>query len=399
MSLPIADIILVAAAYLIGAIPFGYLVARSLGVDILRQGSGNIGATNVGRILGKKFGFLVFALDLLKGAIPTAAGSYFGQGTGSTLAVAMGLAAILGHLFPVYLRFRGGKGVATGAGVAGVLVPIPTLAALLAWAAALCATRYVSFSSLTAALVLCATQLLLAARPGQQSDPILTGFCLAAFVLVVVRHRANMSRLLEGTENRVRWSGGFLGLTKSIHVLSLGLWFGGMIFFTLAALSLFHTFEAMGESPPDVRPSWLALPADFDREQGTRLAGIAVAPWFDWYFAIQGACALLALASAMGWDDLDQERAQRLRLRILMAALALVLIGWPVARYVGKLRIDRYASDQAIADSARAAFGNWHAASLALNMATLVLVTLALALAAQMPAEVPSQLPANKPAG
>src|SRR5215472_13647210 len=107
------------AAYFIGAIPFGYLVARVRGVDILRQGSGNIGATNVGRVLGRRMGILVFCLDFAKGALPVVAALRFAAAVGEPpqiLGVAAGMAAFLGHLFPVYLRFRGGKGVATGAG-------------------------------------------------------------------------------------------------------------------------------------------------------------------------------------------------------------------------------------------------------------------------------------------
>src|SRR5438552_2287286 len=127
------------AAYLIGAIPFGYLVARSRGVDILQQGSGNIGATNVGRVLGKRFGILVFAFDFAKGAAPALLARWLttpeiAEVVGRDgLPVLAGLAAFLGHMFPVYLRFRGGKGVATGAGVVSVLVPIPTAGALVAW--------------------------------------------------------------------------------------------------------------------------------------------------------------------------------------------------------------------------------------------------------------------------
>src|SRR6266852_4551303 len=120
------------AAYFIGAIPFGYLIARSRGVDIFRQGSGNIGATNVGRVLGPAFGIVVFVLDFAKGAVPVAVAAWTAGRLDSglprdSLEVTAGLAAFLGHLFPVYLRFRGGKGVATGAGVMMVLVPIPAV--------------------------------------------------------------------------------------------------------------------------------------------------------------------------------------------------------------------------------------------------------------------------------
>src|SRR5437667_12178018 len=105
------------ASYLLGAIPFGWVIARSRGIDLFHAGSGNIGATNVGRILGKRFGLLVFALDFAKGAVPT---FLCLRWLGVTAGVTAGLAAFIGHLFPVYLRFRGGKGVATGTGVVAV---------------------------------------------------------------------------------------------------------------------------------------------------------------------------------------------------------------------------------------------------------------------------------------
>src|SRR5260370_28616342 len=116
------------AAYFIGAIPFGYLVARSRGVDIMRQGSGNIGATNVGRVLGRGYGILVFVLDFLKGALPVVGAKAVapdGLLPPDSLPVAAGVAAFLGHLFPIYLRFRGGKGVATGAGAVAVVAAGP----------------------------------------------------------------------------------------------------------------------------------------------------------------------------------------------------------------------------------------------------------------------------------
>src|SRR3989440_9597467 len=147
------------AAYLIGALPFGYLIARSRGVDILQAGSGNIGATNVGRILGKRFGVLVFFLDFAKGAFPVALAPWVGRRFDSdvpseTLSVIAGLGAFLGHLFPIYLRFRGGKGVATGAGVVAVLLPVPATAAAVVWLACLCGLRYVSIASILAALTI-----------------------------------------------------------------------------------------------------------------------------------------------------------------------------------------------------------------------------------------------------
>src|SRR5262245_36135830 len=155
-------------AYLIGSIPFGYLVARSRGVDIFHAGSGNIGATNVGRILGRKFGILVFILDVAKGALPVLAARLVTAHAGSalledlpagTLEVLAGLAAFLGHLFPIYLRFRGGKGVATGAGVVLMLVPEAMAVALAMWVVVVLAFRYVSLASVCAALMLVVAQL------------------------------------------------------------------------------------------------------------------------------------------------------------------------------------------------------------------------------------------------
>src|SRR5947209_7857227 len=117
-------------SYLVGAIPFGYLIGRARGVDIFEHGSGNIGATNVGRVLGRRFGILVFLLDFAKGALPVLMAARLCGLTelevpAQSLEVTAGLAAFLGHLFPVYLRFRGGKGVATGAGVVAMLLPVP----------------------------------------------------------------------------------------------------------------------------------------------------------------------------------------------------------------------------------------------------------------------------------
>ena len=157
-------------AYLIGAIPFGYLVARWRGIDIFEHGSGNIGATNVGRVLGRRFGVLVFLLDFGKGAGPVALADWLTRSNpggwsealgGGVAAVAAGSAAFLGHMFPLYLRFRGGKGVATGAGVVCVLLPGPAAGAVLVWVGVLCATRFVSVSSLAAALALCLFRLAL----------------------------------------------------------------------------------------------------------------------------------------------------------------------------------------------------------------------------------------------
>ncbi len=196
------------AAYLVGAIPFGYLIARAKGIDIFQQGSGNIGATNVGRILGLRWGVLVFLLDFAKGAGPVLAAGWLPGPTDRdllphTLPVLAGIAAFVGHLFPIYLGFRGGKGVATGAGVVTVLVPLVALLLVVAWGVTLAVTRYVSLASLVAAVLLFVLRLLLCDSPWGDSELVLTLFCALAGALVLVRHQSNIRRLLVGTEHRL----------------------------------------------------------------------------------------------------------------------------------------------------------------------------------------------------
>jgi len=280
------------ASYLTGAIPFGYLMARWRGVDIFKLGSGNIGATNVGRVLGRRFGILVFLLDFAKGAGPVAAATWAaGQLDGDlphdALRVGAGLATVLGHMFPVYLRFHGGKGVATGAGVVAMLLPQPVLGAVLVWVAVVCATHYISLASLAAAAALCVLRLWLTPEPFNDDNCWLTVFCFLAAGLILLRHRTNVSRLLHGNENRLKDTPTMRAFTKTIHVLALGLWFGSGIFFSfVAALAIFHAFEALGESSPSERPGWLT--PSFNKENGTQLAGMAVGPLFPRYFLLQG---------------------------------------------------------------------------------------------------------------
>jgi acyl-phosphate glycerol 3-phosphate acyltransferase len=390
-------------SYLVGAIPFGFLVARWRGVDIFQAGSGNIGATNVGRVLGRGYGILVFILDFAKGAVPVTAAGWLaralsGDGSDAVLGIALpvsaGLAAFLGHLFPIYLRFHGGKGVATGAGVVTILLPGPTLAALLAWVGIVCLSRCVSLASLAAGVVLCSFYLVSTTDPFHGANWILTSFAFLAVGLVFVRHWANIHRLLQGNENRLKETNAMMLFTKTIHVLALGLWFGAVVFFLIVALVLFHTFEELGVSA-EHRPSWLGLPGDFSKDQGTRLAGIAVAPLFKWYYPLQVVGGFLAVCTALSWvarpsktQDVPPGRqygVHRLRALILLLALISVALGWPLANYVNELRLDRYDSNPAIAEPAQQAFGTWHGISLLLNFTTIGLVTVAMALAAQLP--------------
>lgn len=349
--------VLVIASYLIGSIPFGFLVARAKGVDITKAGSGNIGATNVGRVLGRKYGLLVFALDVLKGALPTAAMSSLAMSPGWQ--VAAGLAAILGHLFPIYLRFRGGKGVATGFGVVAVLLPIPAAIAFLVWLLVTTTTRYVSLASMVAAIALAAVRLTATPGPFSSNDWPITAFCVATALLVVVKHRANLSRLMQGKENRVPDSSKLQWVGRALHVLAVGIWCGaGIMFSLIVAPSLFRTFES-------------------------RVAGQAVAPVFPTYFALQGVCGLVAVATAAKWASLG--RVHALRFFVITVAVALVLVGWPLAAHVSELRARRDSVDPVVAAAASAAFGSWHVASLLLNLAVIGLTIAALALTAALP--------------
>jgi acyl-phosphate glycerol 3-phosphate acyltransferase len=392
-------------AYLIGAIPFGYLVARWRGVDIFKAGSGNIGATNIGRVLGRRFGILVFLLDFAKGALPVLTATALTQRLdldmpADALPVAAGLAAFLGHLFPVYIRFHGGKGVATGAGVVAMLLPVPTLGAILVWVAVLCATRTVSLASLSAAAALCALRFWLTADAGPFAAPqrILALFCLLAVGLVFLRHHANIARLLHGNENRLRETPAMLLLTKTIHVLAVGLWFGTAVFFSfVVALVIFHTFKSPDTA--SARAAWLPLLKNYDEAKertGTRLAGAAVGPIFPWYYLVQGICGLLALATALAWTRAEpRQTVHRVRFVILVLALATVVAGWPVSQKVAELWLnpDLYSADSAVAASANEAFLTWHTYSLILTLVAVVLVTVAMALAAQLPAAVSEQKP------
>jgi acyl-phosphate glycerol 3-phosphate acyltransferase len=413
-------------SYLVGAVPFGYLIARWNGVDILARGSGNIGATNVGRILGRHWGVLVFLLDCAKGALPVLAALLLAPSgpdavPPEALAVTAGIAAFLGHLFPVWLRFRGGKGVATGAGVVLVLVPLPALAGLLAWVVLVGATRYVSLASVAAAALIAVLRL---AVPDAWDGParLVTLFCLLAVALVVVRHHANLRRLLSGRENRLQDTPAMLTLTKTLHVLCLGLWFGSVVFFTLTGLLLFRTFDELSARPATERPAW--FPAAYDgprpsekfpeplrREQGLRAAGQAATPLFPWYYGLQAVCALVTAVIAVSWAAQRGGAVNKARAWLLVLALVTVGVGLWLEQKVGDLRTPRNElSDAAIADpgsaekvaaaeAARASFGMWHGFSLLQNFATLLLVGVALALAAALPAPAAAPADSNGQAG
>jgi glycerol-3-phosphate acyltransferase PlsY len=184
-------------AYVVGAIPMSWLVARlGAGVDLRAVGSGNLGATNLYRTLGWKYAIPAGLFDIAKGAAPTLL--LPGRvGTAAWLPLAVGAAAIAGHVFSIFMRFRGGKGVATAAGVVVALAPLPLLASVVVWAGAVKLTGYVSVGSMLGAVTFpLAAWLLRAANP----YVVPAGAALAAFILFT--HRANLARLLAGTEHR-----------------------------------------------------------------------------------------------------------------------------------------------------------------------------------------------------
>ena len=195
-------------AYLLGSIPTGlWLGLRLRGIDIRQHGSHNIGATNVMRVLGKKLGVLALAADALKGLLAVVAVSQLSAWPYAPLAC--GLAAIVGHMAPVLLRFRGGKGVATSAGVFLALCPMPLLLALFVFLLAVAVTRMVSAGSVLAAIALALLLFLLphdlATWPGHLLPqgwflPLIATLIAA---LVVYRHRTNLQRIIRGTENRI----------------------------------------------------------------------------------------------------------------------------------------------------------------------------------------------------
>lgn len=185
------------AGFLSGSLPFGYFAGRMRGIDIRKHGSGNIGATNVIRVLGKGIGVPVFVLDLLKGLAPVLVME--GREVESWVLVMTGLCAILGHMFTPWLGFKGGKGVATAAGVLLGIAPVPMLAGLAVWLAFFFGTRYVSLASMLSGVAVAGTMAARMALSGEW-DGVLLGFGIVLAVLVIVRHRANIGRLLAGTE-------------------------------------------------------------------------------------------------------------------------------------------------------------------------------------------------------
>ena len=208
------SILILLSAYLIGSLPFGYLAGKLIKhIDLRQEGSRNVGATNVFRVVGILPGIVVLLLDISKGFLSIHLASLYNLGGSMSISpqdfnlvrMSAGLAAIAGHNWTIFLKFHGGKGVATGCGVALGLVPLPTLVSLAIFAVATGLTRYVSLGSILAVLAFPLNCLLF------KEPLILVFFGGIAALVVLARHQANIKRLIAGTENRIKWVRGKKG--------------------------------------------------------------------------------------------------------------------------------------------------------------------------------------------
>lgn len=190
--------LLLAAAYLLGAVPTSYLVGKLRGIDLRQHGSGNLGATNAFRVLGWRAALPVFIFDIFKGWLPAFLFPLIDHSAAPLWALAYGTAAIVGHVFSIYVGFKGGKGVATSAGVLIALAPVGMLVGLVVWAALVFGTGYVSLGSIVAAVVV-PVAVFLSQGPGA-----VFWLSVGLAIFVVFAHRANIRRLLRGEESRFK---------------------------------------------------------------------------------------------------------------------------------------------------------------------------------------------------
>jgi len=195
----VSQVLALVLAYLLGSIPFAYLAGRLNGVDLRTVGSGNLGATNVFRTLGRTVGIVVMVLDIAKGAAAVVIAQWLAGG--SWWPIAAGALAILGHVFPVWTGFAGGKGVAVGAGALIGLVPLASATLIVLWVLLVLITRYVSVASITCALAAAPLAWVFGAPWSY------VGFIALAGLFVIWKHRENVQRLIDGTENRIHLGG------------------------------------------------------------------------------------------------------------------------------------------------------------------------------------------------
>ncbi len=184
-------LLVILVSYILGSIPFGYIIAKIKGVDITKLGSGNIGATNVGRNLGKPYFFIVLFLDAIKGFIPTI---LFKLLFGLEYGILAGLFSVIGHSYSIFMKFKGGKGVATGLGVSIALIPIETIIGLGVWFLVLMIFKIMSLASIISAVSVFIVVLFL------EKSSLIKIVCGIIAVLIVLRHKSNIERIIKGTE-------------------------------------------------------------------------------------------------------------------------------------------------------------------------------------------------------
>jgi glycerol-3-phosphate acyltransferase PlsY len=204
-SIPMTVVLIPVSAYLLGSIPFGLILAKIFGSgDVRNEGSGNIGATNVARVAGPLAGILTLVLDGAKGAAAVLLAERYSNGSAMWMIIA-GLAALIGHCFPIWLKFKGGKGVATAAGVYLALSPLAFLAGLILFILVVAFWRYVSLGSISAAAAMPMLLYFLWA-PHHAPPPMITFGALAVAMLIVYKHDANLQRLVNGQEPKFSFS-------------------------------------------------------------------------------------------------------------------------------------------------------------------------------------------------
>ncbi|MCD4795722.1 MAG: glycerol-3-phosphate 1-O-acyltransferase PlsY [Candidatus Cloacimonetes bacterium] len=191
------------AAYIIGSIPTSFLMGKIIkGIDIRKYGSGNVGATNALRVLGTKIGIITLVIDIAKGFFAVQLGKILISDPSNLALILIGLFAISGHIFTIFLKFKGGKGVATAAGVFIALTPVALGIALLVFVITVWISKYVSLGSMLAAVTLLVIELIINIRNSFEDKELLI-FIFFITVFIIVRHKANIKRIIDGNENRI----------------------------------------------------------------------------------------------------------------------------------------------------------------------------------------------------
>ncbi len=190
------------AAYLIGSIPTSYLFGKAKGIDLRKQGSGNVGATNALRVLGPKIGIITLIIDIAKGFLPVHICRLILPASSDIFLIAVGISAISGHIFTIFLKFKGGKGVATSAGVFLALDPIATGITFAVFVIIVVVSRYVSLGSIIGVLVLVTVELITNLNNSFQHMAILI-LSVVIGIFIIIRHRSNIGRLVRGEENKI----------------------------------------------------------------------------------------------------------------------------------------------------------------------------------------------------